>query len=179
MRNRFRAEREFHHEAIDWNIYRWEHLIESSEFTTAKVIASYISYGTEPDTHHINCEILAAQKTLLLPRMMPDKNLEWVQWDGNQELLTSNGRIHEPLGEAFKSEADLILVPALHVDRQGNRLGQGGGSYDRALSSTHAYTIALVYAGELTSEEIPVEPHDVKMKAVATPELLVRFTARN
>lgn len=179
LRTRFRAEREFHHEAIDWDIFRWEHLIESSEFSSAHVVASYVSYGTEPDTRVINKAILSKNKVLLLPRMLPDKNLEWVRWSGSDNELVTNGNIQEPVGDSYRGPIDLVIVPALHVDRRGNRLGQGGGSYDRALVHVSAFTIALVYAGELTSEEIPVATHDVPVNAVATPELLVRFTARN
>lgn len=179
LRTRYRAEREFHHEAIDWDVCRWEHLIASEEFTSARVVASYISYGTEPDTHHINQEILARNKILVLPCTLPDKNLQWVQWDGSENSLITNGNVREPQGTAFLGNIDLVIVPALHVDRSGNRLGQGGGSYDRALQNLNAYSIALVYAGELTSEEIPIEPHDYKVNAVATPELLVRFTSQS
>ena len=179
LRTRFRAEREFHHEAIDWDVNRWEHLINTEEFRSARVIASYISYGIEPDTSQINREILAHNKVLVAPRTLPDKNLQWVQWDGSDINLASNGNIREPQGDPFVGSIDLVIVPALHVDRQGNRLGQGGGSYDRALKDLSAYSIALVYAGELTSEEIPCEPHDCKVNAVATPELLVRFTTQS
>ena len=87
--------------------------------------------------------------------------------------------MHEPLGEAFAGQIDIAIVPALHIDRTGNRLGQGGGSYDRALKNLAAWKVALVYAGELSSEEIPAEPHDQRVNAVATPELLVRFTAQS
>jgi 5-formyltetrahydrofolate cyclo-ligase len=55
-------------------------------------------------------------------------------------------------------------------------LGQGGGSYDRALTKISAWRIGLIYSGELTVEPFPVEPHDVKLNAVATPDLIVRFT---
>jgi 5-formyltetrahydrofolate cyclo-ligase len=58
-------------------------------------------------------------------------------------------------------------------------LGQGGGSYDRALARTSAWKVALVYPGELSSEAIPSEPHDQKVDAAATAEILVRFTERN
>lgn len=179
LRKRFREEREFHHEAVDSEDLRLDHLISSREFLTASVIASYISYGTEPETRYINEEILAQKKVLLIPRMLGDKNLEWVPWNGSSENLQLNGNHYEPLGDAYRGSIDLVIVPALHVDRKGNRLGQGGGSYDRALKALSAWKIALVYAGELTSEEIPIEPHDQPVDAVATPELLVRFTRQS
>ena len=179
MRSRFRAEREFHYEAIDWQQCGWDHLLQASEFHSANVIASYLSYGTEPKTHNINRAVMQDKKVLLLPRLLPNKDLEWVRWDGSDIQLTKNGNVYEPIGEVFSGAIDVVVVPSLHVDRNGNRLGQGGGSYDRALAKLSAWKVALVYAGELTSEEIPVEEHDVKVDAVATPEIVIRFTARN
>ena len=86
------------------------------------------------------------------------------------------GKTFEPVGEAANDLAlDVIILPALHVDRTGNRLGQGGGSYDRVLARSKAWSIALLHRGELTSEILPVEPHDQKIKAAATPEIIVRF----
>ena len=179
LRKRFREEREFHHEAIDSESLHWQHLISSHEFLSASVIASYISFGTEPETRFINESVLSQKKVLLIPRLLPDKDLEWVQWDGSSENLSLNGNHFQPIGSTYSETIDLVIVPALHVDRHGNRLGQGGGSYDRALRNLTAWKIALVYAGELTSEEIPIEPHDQRMDAVATPELLVRFTKQS
>ena len=66
-------------------------------------------------------------------------------------------------------------MPALHVDRTGMRLGQGGGSYDRALAKSRAWKIALLHRGELTSELLPTQSHDQKVDAAATPEIIVRF----
>ena len=179
LRKRFRKEREFHHEAIDSEGLHWQHLITSHEFLAASVIASYISYGTEPETRVINEAVLSQKKVLLIPRMLPDKNLEWIPWNGSLENLQLSGNHYEPLGNPYSGSIDLVIVPALHIDRTGNRLGQGGGSYDRALKNLSAWKIALVYPGELTSEEIPVELHDQRMDAVATPELLVRFTKQS
>ena len=179
LRSRFRAEREFHSEAIDWQECRWDHLFQSTEFQSAQVIASYFSYGTEPNTLAINRTIINNGKILLLPRLLPNKDLEWVKWNGSDSDLLQNGNIKEPIGEPFKGAINVIVVPSLHVDRNGNRLGQGGGSYDRALQKLSAWKVALVYSGELTSEAIPVDEHDINVDAAATPEILVRFTARN
>jgi 5-formyltetrahydrofolate cyclo-ligase len=62
----------------------------------------------------------------------------------------------------------LVVVPALAVDRAGHRLGRGGGSYDRALSRTHAEVIALLHDGEAVTA-LPVEPHDRPVSAFVTP----------
>ncbi|MFM8752389.1 MAG: 5-formyltetrahydrofolate cyclo-ligase [Actinomycetota bacterium] len=179
LRKRFREEREFHHEAIDSKDLRWQHLTSAREFLTASVIASYISYGTEPETRYLNEEVLNQHKVLLIPRLTANRDLEWVQWNGSDATLKLNGRHFEADGASYSGPIDLVMVPALHVDRHGNRLGQGGGSYDRALATISGWKVALVYAGELTSEEIPVEPHDQPVDAVATPELLVRFTKQS
>jgi len=130
----------------------WKHLLDSREVNAANFVASYCSYGDD---------------------------LDWVIWSGKEEDLIPRGLVHEPIGDAYNGEIDVVIVPALHIDRRGNRLGQGGGSYDRALARTKAWKVALVYPGELTSEEVPREVHDQQVDAAATPEILVRFTEQN
>ena len=108
--------------------------------------------------------------------MLKNNDLEWVSWDGEQENLKKSGKTLEPIGNAETDiKLEVIIVPALHVDREGNRLGQGGGSYDRALARSAAWKIALLHRGELTSQSLPVEVHDQKVSAAATPEIIVRF----
>jgi len=174
LRKRFRAEREFL--LVDSS---WEHLLDASEIKKALVVASYFSYGDEPNTHDLNQALIALGKKLLLPRLRDDKDLDWVNWSGRNEDLTSHGLVLEPVGDIYTGDIDVVIVPALHVDRKGNRLGQGGGSYDRALARTNAWKVALVYPGELTSEDVPREVHDQHIDAAATAEILVRFTDQN
>ena len=173
LRKRFRAERSLRDLTESWT-----HIIKSEEFQSAKTIASYISYGDEPATKDLNEEILRNNKKLVLPRMLKDKNLEWIIWNGDQSKLVKAGKILEPVGEAIESdEIDIVIVPTLHATREGHRLGQGGGSYDRALANISAWRIGLIYSGELTVEPVPVEAHDIKLSAVATPDLIVRFSS--
>ncbi len=172
LRKRFRAERSLRDLTESWT-----HIIKSEEFQSAKTIASYISYGDEPATKELNEEILRNNKKLVLPRMLKDKNLEWIIWNGDQSKLVKAGKILEPVGKAIESdEIDIVIVPTLHATREGHRLGQGGGSYDRALANISAWRIGLIYSGELTVEPVPVEAHDIKLSAVATPDLIVRFS---
>ena len=174
LRKRFRSEREFHLSECSW-----QHLLDSREIKSAEVLASYYSYGSEPETSELNKSLIQSGKTLLLPRRLADNDLDWIIWSGKDEDLEIDGNLKSPKGENFKGEIDVVIVPALHVDRQGNRLGQGGGSYDRALAKLNSWKVALVYSGELTSESLPVESFDCKVDAAATPEILVRFTAKS
>jgi 5-formyltetrahydrofolate cyclo-ligase len=63
-----------------------------------------------------------------------------------------------------------VLVPALAVDHRGQRLGRGGGSYDRALARVgeRVPVVALLFDGELI-DQVPAEPHDRPVSAVALP----------
>ena len=174
LRNRYRFERRERY--LD---HSFSYLAASLEFTKATNIASYISYGDEPNTTELNARLLKNGKSLYLPRIIGEE-LEWVQWQGDANQLAPSKlskNILEPTGPAIsdQSKIELIVVPALRIDRSGYRLGQGGGYYDRALPKLAAWRIGLVYAGELNSEELPHEPHDIPMDAAASPSILVRF----
>ena len=158
-----------------FNTESWLHILSATELKNATNVASYISYEFEPETSDVNQRLIADGKKVFLPRLLENNDIQWVSWNGSSENLTKVGKIYEPIGDAVEVELDVIILPALHVDRIGNRLGQGGGSYDRALSRSKAFKIALLHYGELTSEILPVQPHDEKVDATATPEIIVRF----
>ena len=158
-----------------FNTESWLHILSATELKGATNIASYISYEFEPETSDINQRLIKDGKKVFLPRLLENNDIQWVSWDGSTENLTKVEKIYEPIGDAVEVELDVIILPALHVDRMGNRLGQGGGSYDRALSRSKAFKIALLHYGELTSEILPIQPHDEKIDAAATPEIVVRF----
>ena len=171
LRNRFRQERKERFVEDSWN-----HILTATEMILATNIATYISYEFEPETKDLNQALIKSNKKVFLPRLLPNNDLEWVNWNGSQESLSLNGKVWEPVGPAISDiKLEVIIVPALHVDRDGNRLGQGGGSYDRALANSAAWKIALLHKGEITNEPLPVEPHDQKVSAAATPEIMVRF----
>ena len=158
-----------------FNAESWLHILSATELKNATNVASYISYEFEPETSDINQRLIKDGKKVFLPRLLENNDIQWVSWDGSTENLTKVEKIYEPIGDAVEVELDVIILPALHVDRMGNRLGQGGGSYDRALSRSKAFKIALLHYGELTSEILPVQPHDEKVNAAATPDIIVRF----
>lgn len=171
LRNRARVERQQKYLPCNFNV-----ILKTPEIEAASTIASYLSYEFEPSTVEINQAFLRDGKTLLLPRINGDQ-LQWVSWDGNPENLLRKKKISEPIGEAISDLTiiDVAVVPALRIDQAGYRLGQGGGYYDRALPHLNAWKIGLVYAGELNSEALPLESHDIPVDAAASPSIVVRF----
>ena len=175
LRNHYRQKRKVHRTDVAFT-----HLMDSPEFQSARVIASYISYGDEPNTIDLNEAILKSGKKLLLPRINSDtdlSSLDWVSWHGDTSQLTSRGKILEPIGEADNEieSIDVVITPALQIDAQGFRLGQGGGYYDRALSRLTAWKVALIFPEEISTEILPREEHDIPVNAYATTEKIVRI----
>ena len=171
LRTRYRRERNER-----YTEHSFAHLVEIPEIFIATTIASYVSYGDEPDTSQLNQALIAAGKTVLLPRISGDE-LEWVEWDGSHESLRAKKKIFEPTGEAISEcyAVNVVIVPALRIDRSGYRLGQGGGYYDRALPKLGAWSIGLIHPDEISSEDLPREEWDQPLDAAATPDLVLRF----
>jgi len=171
LRTRYRHER--HERYVP---HTFTHLLTTPEFTSATTIASYLSYGDEPNTKELNDGLLKAGKRLLLPRINGDL-IDWVLWSGNDSDLKLNKKISEPVGEVFTDiqSIDLIVVPALRIDRSGYRLGQGGGFYDRALPHLRGWKIGLIHPDEISGSDLPREAHDIALNAAATPDLILRF----
>jgi 5-formyltetrahydrofolate cyclo-ligase len=140
----------------------------------AGTVAAYYSIGAEPDTRRLVYALWKRGTYVLLPVMLADGDLDWASYEGPDSLVKAARGLMEP-GEPVRgveaaARADLVLVPALAVDRAGNRLGRGGGSFDRALARVAASipVIAVLYDDEL-KPHVPAEPHDRKVTAIARP----------
>jgi 5-formyltetrahydrofolate cyclo-ligase len=146
--------------------------------TRPEVIAGHVPLRSEPGGPGLP-ELLAAHGPLLLPVLLPDLDLDWAYFTGPDSLSTGSS-VREPTGPALGpsaiAQADLVVVPAVAVDRSGVRLGRGGGSYDRALARVRpdAVVVALLYDGELV-EALPAEPHDARVGAAIQPGGLTRL----
>ena len=161
LRQQLRRQREERY--VEHNLL---HILDIPEIANAKVIASYYSYGVEPDTRALNQALIASERTLILPRITGD-DIEWVQWDGEEGSLTDNGKFREPIGQVFTSLdlIDVVLVPALAIDPDGYRLGQGGGFYDRALPHLRAWRHGVVYNFEKMEHDLPREKWDLPVNS--------------
>ena len=141
-----------------------------------RTVCAYLPFGTEPGSVAMLDALVARGAEVLLPVIPPAPGpLDWAVYQGTSSLVSGRLRgVSEPggprLGADAISSAELILVPALAVDRSGGRLGRGAGFYDRTLvlAAPSAARIALVRDTELV-DELPMEAHDVRMTGVATP----------
>jgi 5-formyltetrahydrofolate cyclo-ligase len=151
-----------------------EAVLALPETQMAGTAAAYYSVGTEPDTRGLVYALWKRGSYVLLPVLLPGGDLDWASYEGPDSLVPGpRGTLQPaepPRGTAAVASADLVIVPALAVDRRGIRLGRGGGSYDRALARVGGPvpTVALLYDGELL-DEVPSGPHDLPVRMIARP----------
>ncbi|MFE0253005.1 5-formyltetrahydrofolate cyclo-ligase [Streptomyces sp. NPDC059010] len=161
--------------------------LELPELARARTVAAYVSVGSEPGTLALLDALRARGVRVLLPALLPDNDLDWGAYTGEDSLarVQHGGRmaLFEPAGERLGpdavTEADVVLLPGLAVDARGMRLGRGGGSYDRVLARlerarAHPALVVLLYDSEVV-ERVPEEPHDRPVHAVVTPSGVRRF----
>jgi 5-formyltetrahydrofolate cyclo-ligase len=145
------------------------HLEKSVRFQQAGTILSYCSHRQEPDLSYL---FARTDKQWGLPRCV-GKDLLWHHWEPQQGLVTGAYGILEPrvdLPLLEPGEVDLMLVPAVGVDRSGYRLGYGGGYYDR-LRAHPAWravpTIGIIFNFGYV-DALPIEPWDLPLDGVCT-----------
>lgn len=123
-----------------------------------------------PLKHEINLlQLLENKKNFYLPKVKGERLLvcPYKNWD---ELVVSEFKTKEPTTEAVNPDIlDIVFVPALMVDKNFNRLGYGGGFYDRFLSKNALNATKIVaIASELIIGNLPSESFDIKTDIVVT-----------
>ncbi len=157
------------------------------ELAHARTVAAYVSVGSEPGTLALLDALRARGARVLLPALLPDNDLDWGTYEGEDSLTRvrhgAKMALFEPsgplLGPDAVTEADVVLLPGLAVDARGMRLGRGGGSYDRVLArldraGARPALVVLLYDTEVVAR-VPAEPHDRPVHAVVTPSGVRRF----
>lgn len=157
-----------------------EVLLAQPRIEQAACVAVYTSFGQEPSTRPLRAALRVRGVLVLIPYLLSDGSLDWVD-DDRVVLAAADARADREsavrpegprLGPAAIGRADVVILPALAVAADGVRLGQGGGSYDRALptASPAALRVTLLHDGEfLPAGSLPAEPHDQPVDAVALP----------
>lgn len=162
-------------------------LFASEPWQRAHVVLPYLSFGAEVDTRAIIERAWEAGKLVALPRVVEGtRDMRWYEVESFEGLEVSPLGIEEPAADAncevqpaelcqrLGGGHVLVLVPGLAFDRQGYRMGYGGGFYDTLLSAFPGTAIGLCRSAFLMDDLPCREPHDLPVQAIATEAGLVQ-----
>jgi 5-formyltetrahydrofolate cyclo-ligase len=148
----------------------WSELAELAQYREATTVMAFVGGKGEPDTESLFARIAAESKTLVLPSVQGERLVPRLVGVG---LAPGAYSVPEPQGEPVSPIGlDLVVVPGLAFTRDGRRLGQGGGHYDRLLAElpTSCTTVGVCFAEQIL-DELPEEPHDRKVDVVVSDDL--------
>ncbi len=141
-----------------------------------KTISGFKAINGEPNLDSLYSE-LAADNIICFPCIV-DKNIIFKkQEEGGKFVINPIYQILEPESGSLEIIPDILLLPLLAADKQGNRLGFGGGFYDRYLQYASEVkkiiTIGICFDGQIV-EEVPVENHDQKLDFILSDKRFIR-----
>ena len=159
-----------------------EKFFELSEYKNADTVFVYMSYNQEVETGPIMSRAFADGKRIALPRVkaedgngrkltLNEQTMEFVFIDENTVFI-ENGGIKEPTDGPVADCGALVIVPGLAFGKDSNRIGYGGGFYDRYFAShkdKQFIKAALCYEFQVY-DELPSDEHDEKVDVLITPE---------
>ncbi|MFZ5827032.1 MAG: 5-formyltetrahydrofolate cyclo-ligase [Bacillota bacterium] len=166
-------------ERAEWSRRAQENLIRSPWWEPARTVMLYLPIKGEVETALLVAEARKRWKRIVLPRVeRSPKRLALHRWTGEPaDLVVGTYNILEPaehLPRVEHGEIDLVVVPGVAFDRWGNRMGYGGGYYDRTLPLIGAYNktaafLGLAYAMQVQMmKPLPWEEHDVQLDGIIT-----------
>ncbi|MFZ5889908.1 MAG: 5-formyltetrahydrofolate cyclo-ligase [Myxococcota bacterium] len=187
IRSRMRALRRAHPEAAlgERSARIVERVADTEAYRAARSLALFWPLSGEVDLRGLDARARAENKAVYYPVMDPNGSgftTGFAITASTEELATRRSRFLEPLPEApraVRGEIDLVLVPALAVGADGNRLGYGGGFYDVTLPDFVPPAVSLIVAYDFQLlAEIPALPHDVACQLVVTDARTLVATPR-
>ncbi|SFR58063.1 5-formyltetrahydrofolate cyclo-ligase [Pseudidiomarina maritima] len=162
-----------------------EHLLQLPELQQPCQIGSYFSVKAELPTHAINQRLMAQAHQLSLPILHPFRAGHLLFMQLNQTTQWTHNRFGIPEPELDVrhvtplNQLNVLLVPLVGFDALGNRMGMGGGFYDRTLSAWRQGKINVLPIGLAMDcqyvDTLPVQPWDVPLSMVITPSKVWDF----
>lgn len=153
----------------------------SGPLAGARSVVGYLASDGELDIAPLMDRLRRGGAQILLPRCREDGALELIEVEPGSRLLPSGpGGLLEPAGAATAlariAVPAVLITPAVALDRRGNRLGRGGGSYDRLVPDARArgWTVVGICHADHVVATLPTESHDAEVDAMLTERGLVR-----
>ena len=155
-------------QVIFWSDNICKKLLEHNSYKEATNICIYVSKGNEVNTNHIINQAIRDGKNVYAPKVFKNE-MHFVKIEGLNDLKLGSFGILEPHSDIFKDPEDgLIIMPGVAFDKCRNRIGFGGGYYDRYLSNKpKLYKIALAYNCQVVDSFI-AEATDIKPDIIVT-----------
>ncbi len=144
------------------------------EFLYASAVMFFASFRSEVNTLPMIRQALTAGKRVILPKVKGNDLALFEIKDFNKDTVPGAWNIPEPreARPVTIKEVDLMIVPGLAFDEQGNRLGYGAGFYDRILPYYDKETIALAFEIQIVPG-VPVLTHDIPVKKIVTEKRVI------
>lgn len=155
-------------------------ILDSKLWKNSEVIALYHSFNNEVDTTLLFQNGMKTNKIILLPKILKNHHMIMTRFNPHESLTYNKYGILESSSKhqsvIDKENIDLMIIPALAIDKAGYRLGYGGGYYDRYLENqTHICKIGLAYSFAFTKKTLPHNQTDISVDYVATVNGLKRI----
>ncbi len=150
-----------------------ENLRQLDIYKKAKSVFVFISYKSEVDTRGIIEDILADRKKLLVP-LVKGSEMIAVEVKGIDDLEPNKMGILEPKSGDEVTDVDLTITPGLAFDKDGYRLGYGGGYYDKFFSKVDTIRMGIGYSDQYV-ESLVHEDYDKALEYLLTEEGLIEF----
>jgi 5-formyltetrahydrofolate cyclo-ligase len=156
-----------------------ESLLSLAAFRNAGIIFLYASFRTEVDTAELIKASLSGGKRVVLPKVDRERGeLLLVEISDFSDLVPGYLGIPEPRVPGKQMDINdiaLVILPGAGYDAAGNRIGYGGGYYDRLLSRLQMPVplIAPAYEEQII-DAIPSEPHDIRVQMIVTDRRLIK-----
>ncbi|WP_300347118.1 5-formyltetrahydrofolate cyclo-ligase [Clostridium sp.] len=184
LRREIKHKREIFHKELKNEADRKirEALFKSDVFRNSKTVFIYVNMDLEVNTVEIIRELIKLNKVVAVPKVIPinkkEIQMKALKIDSLLQLNESGAYgILEPSidCEDISEEVDLIIIPGLAFDINGNRLGYGGGFYDRFLSKyPNSKRVALCYDFQIL-DEIPHEFFDEKVQTIISDKRIIEL----
>jgi 5-formyltetrahydrofolate cyclo-ligase len=173
MRREFRQKRDVYVESLsprDMTLsFSAAPTVLKSLFTRHKIVAGYMPIGSEANPGKILAIARAAQCIIALPYVVSKlAPMRFLIWNKGDTLCPGPFGLLQPHTENRVVIPDIALVPLIAFDRQCNRLGQGAGHYDRALSILDDVTAVGISWSAQEAPHIPADPWDIPLNAILT-----------
>ena len=155
----------------------YEYVISLPEFNEAKTIFAFLGRDIEIDTLPIIEYAVKKGKTVGIPRCVGKRCMDVLKFTSIDDMELSSFGILEPkaAAELIKpEEIDFSLIPCMTVNKNGHRLGYGGGFYDTYLEGNKSFS-CLICRSKIMCDVIPLEEHDKTPDVIISEDGIIRL----